>query len=120
MARKLVRRAAPPALALALLGLSAALAQSQDLQRFDLRLEAGKLVGAERTIRVTEGDRVELRWTSDQELEIHMHGYRLEAAVTPGEAAVMDFSAANTGRFPVEAHMGDRHRTILYLEVHPR
>jgi hypothetical protein len=118
--RKLVRRTALPALVLALLGLSAALVQSQELRRFDLRVEGGKLVGSERTIRVTEGDRVELRWTSDQKLEIHMHGYHLEAPVTPGEAAVMDFTAANTGRFPFEAHMGDKHRTILYLEVHPR
>ncbi len=119
-ARRLVRTLALPALALALIGLSAALAQAEEVRRFDLRVEAGKLVGSDRTIRVTEGDRVELRWSSDQKLGIHMHGYHLEATVKPGETAVMDFTATATGRFPFEAHVGDRDRTILYLEVYPR
>lgn len=116
MARKLVRGM----VVLALLGLFAVPVQAQELRRFDLRVEGGKLVGSERTIRVTEGDQVELRWSSDRKLGIHMHGYRLDVAVTPGEDAVMDFTAANTGRFPFEAHMGDTHRILLYLEVYPR
>ena len=119
-ARRLVRTLALPALALALVGVSAASAQAEEVRRFDLQLEAGKLVGSDRTIRVTEGDRVELRWSSDRKLGIHMHGYHLEATVTPGEATVMDFSATATGRFPFAAHLGDSERTILYLEVYPR
>ena len=118
--RRLVRTLATQAIAPALVGLSVALAQAEEVRRFDLEVEAGKLVGSDRTIRVTEGDRVELRWRSDQKLEIHMHGYHLEATVMPGEAAVMDFTAAATGRFPFAAHVGDKDRTILYLEVYPR
>jgi FtsP/CotA-like multicopper oxidase with cupredoxin domain len=37
-------------------------------------------------IDVTEGDRVTLRLTSDAPVELHLHGYDLEAEVSPDEA----------------------------------
>jgi hypothetical protein len=95
-------------------------AQSAEVRRFDLLVEGGTLTGSDKTIRITQGDRVELRWASDQPLEIHMHGYDLEITVGPGAPATMDFDAHATGRFPFEGHIGHKNRVLLYLEVYPR
>ena len=64
---------------------------------------------------------MELRWTSDRNIAVHLHGYDIEARVTPGATSVMAFRARIAGRFPVSEHAhGARHeRPLLYLEVHP-
>ncbi|HET7679226.1 MAG TPA: hypothetical protein VFK79_03715 [Xanthobacteraceae bacterium] len=101
-----------------------ALAQAQEIRRFDLALKAGELPKGQRTIKVTQGESVELRWTSDQPVRLHLHGYDIEVAVKPGEPAVTALRARIAGRFPVEKlqdkagghHHGGR---LLYLEVHP-
>ena len=88
---------------------------------FALRIAGGKLAGGN-TIRVTQGDRVELQWTGDEAASLHLHGYDIETALEPGVAAVMAFTAEVAGRFPVETHaLGghDHEATLLYLEVHP-
>lgn len=87
---------------------------------FDLALGGGKLQGAD-TVRVQRGDEVELRWTSDRRIALHLHGYDIEAVAAPGAPAVMAFRARIAGRFPVSAHAhGAGHeRPLLYLEVHP-
>jgi len=69
-------------------------------------------------LRAQQGERLDLHWTSDRAVVLHLHGYDREAAATPGTVAVMPVEARATGRFPVETH-GDRHATVLYLEVHP-
>jgi hypothetical protein len=71
--------------------------------------------------RVSKGTRVELRLTSDRPIGLHLHGYDIEARVTPHSPAVMAFTAGMMGRFPVSEHTSNRahHRAVLYLEVHP-
>ena len=88
---------------------------------FELPLAAGKLAGAQRTVRVSRGDAVELRWSSDRRITLHLHGYDIERTVAPGAPAVMAFKAEIAGRFPVSehAHRGRHGHTVLYLEVHP-
>lgn len=73
------------------------------------------------TVRVRKGDKVELRWSSDGPIVLHLHGYDLEATVTPQAPGTMSFTANIAGRFPVSEHgRGSRHgRPLLYLEVHP-
>lgn len=90
-------------------------------KRFALSIVDGKLVAASDTIRVKQGDDVELRWSSDKPMELHLHGYDIEVNVAPGEPAVMSFKAKIPGRFPIEAHGQDRghHRAVSYLEVLP-
>ena len=86
--------------------------------------------GGASTLRVVQGDRIELRWTSDEVATLHLHGYEVEATVAPGAPATMVFEAYATGRFPIVAHgfgksggsttTPQREKTLLYLEVHPR
>ena len=91
---------------------------------FELRIAHGRVPQAQRVLRATEGERVELRWTADESLVLHLHGYDLETRVEPGKPAVTAFAARLTGRFPVAIHTegGSKHRhsALLHVEIHPR
>ena len=73
------------------------------------------------TLVFAAGDSIELRWTSDREALLHLHGYDIEARAGPGGVASMMFSARAAGRFPVEIHgaSGPNH-VVLYVEIHPK
>ncbi|HYT96236.1 MAG TPA: hypothetical protein VEO36_02850 [Casimicrobiaceae bacterium] len=87
---------------------------------FDLAIVNGQVTGVDATLRVQQGDEVELRWSSDRPLSLHLHGYEIETNVPPHVSTVMSFKARLAGRFPVSEHReGARERTILYIEVHP-
>ena len=98
------------------------LAQSAaPLKRFEFQLAGGRLAAGDKTVRVVKGDTVELRWTSDRAVELHLHGYDLQVRATPDAPQVMRFEARATGRFSVEIHgSSGRHATLIYVEVHPR
>jgi len=103
-------------------------------RKFEIRIEHRRVPQAQRTLRATEGERVELRWTSDESLVLHLHGYDIETRVAPDKPAVTSFTARLTGRFPVEIHVDSmpgrsgssakssshHHVTLLHVEVHPR
>jgi FtsP/CotA-like multicopper oxidase with cupredoxin domain len=73
------------------------------------------------TLRLGQGERVALRWTSDRPHELHIHGLRLEARVAPGAPATLEIAARHAGRFAVETHdAAGRHVAILYVEIVPR
>ena len=107
-------------LALAAVPLVAAAAEPPG-KAFDLAIAKGRVDAAQQTLRVKKGDKVELRWTSDRRIALHLHGYDIETTVNPGQPAVMSFQARIAGRFPVSEHgQGSRHaRPLLYLEVLP-
>jgi FtsP/CotA-like multicopper oxidase with cupredoxin domain len=88
----------------------------------ELAIRGGTLPADQRVIRVSRGDTVTLRWTSDRPLTIHLHGYDLEQRVVAGTPATMTFVARATGRFAIEVHAGGggRETTLGYVEVHPR
>ncbi|MBL93779.1 MAG: hypothetical protein CMF70_00495 [Magnetovibrio sp.] len=44
-------------------------------QLFVSHIQGGKVVENKTVARVTEGQTVELHWTSDKDLELHLHGY---------------------------------------------
>jgi hypothetical protein len=72
-------------------------------------------------LRLRQGEVVELRWSSDHRMDLHLHGYNLEMQAAPGADNVMSFTARFAGRFPVETHDAQgRHRVVLYIEVHPQ
>ena len=87
----------------------------------ELALKDGRLPDTQRLVRVQQGDEVTLTWTTDRPYTLHLHGYELEATLTPDKPATVRFTAGATGRFPMEIH-GPRgeERTVGYLEVHPR
>ena len=96
-------------------------------QVFELHLQGGEVARDRRTLRVTEGDRVRLRWTADAATILHLHGYDLEREVAPGRVTEFQFEAYATGRFPVEVHAhGDAadpshdEAPLVVLEVYPR
>ena len=108
---------------LAIGALALALAPALAAERtFDLELAGGRLAAGSSTLRVAKGDQVQLRWTSDRRIVLHLHGYDIETIVTPQSPARVAFTASVAGRFPVTEHSqgkGQHHRAILYLEVHP-
>ena len=95
-------------------------AEQGGLKRFDLSVVEGAVSPEPRTLRVTQGDTVEIEWSTDREIHLHVHGYNIEVVVKPDAPAAMRFDADATGRFAVEEHGADRHHGIAYLEVHPR
>lgn len=82
---------------------AAGAADSPD-KTFDLTIARGALPAEQRVLRVAKGDTVRLRVTSDAAGEIHLHGYRLEAKLTPGVPGEIAFKAYATGRYRLEWH----------------
>lgn len=92
--------------------------------RIEVRIEARKVVG-DQLIRVTQGQIVHMVWTTDEETQIHIHGYEIHIAASPDAAAEVTFEARATGRFPVTSHgfgdeNGKMHQLLLYFEVYPK
>jgi len=102
---------------LALAPLAAAAASSQS---FTVEIAGGRVKG-EDTLKVHQGDEVQVRFTSDRPVELHLHGYDIDAKVAPPAAATMTFKAKLAGRFPVHEHRegAGNHRAVLFIEVHP-
>jgi len=105
-------------------GAGAARAETKVLT-FDVSIDHG--VANTPLIRVTEGDAVHLRFSSDRPIVLHLHGYDIEKKVEPGTVTDMEFIARATGRFPIEehregAHGGHSHgeRPLVSIEVYPR
>lgn len=105
----------------------AAFAQDSEKRVIELTLEGGAVSGDIETagglgvVRVTKGDDVELRWTSDSAAELHLHGYNVRSDLTAGAETVMPFKAKFGGRFALEAHVpGGGEKTILFIEVRPK
>ncbi|MFO1184890.1 MAG: hypothetical protein U1E56_08890 [Bauldia sp.] len=94
------------------------------IRSLELAIAKGKVSGtaAPGTFRVTQGETLQIRWNVDEPVGVHLHGYDVEAALTPGLPTVMLIPAELPGRFSIETH-GERGRpaTVLhYVEVYPR
>ena len=95
---------------------------------FDIRIEHGRVPDEMRLMRVHEGDVVKLRWTSDQPLILHLHGYDIEKRVAAGAVTELAFTAYATGRFPIHLHApgadagshAHEGAPLAIIEVYPR
>ena len=108
-----------------------AIAQETAPRVIDVRIEKRAVVAPEEAIRITQGDVIELRWSSDEAVELHLHGYDVELRVGPHEPAAMAIEAFAAGRFPITSHgwggggdsgggdSGGGHDALTYLEVYP-
>jgi len=97
----------------------------------ELRIVGRRVEGGPETIRLARGEKAMLRWTSDEAMTVHLHGYGIETSLIPGTTATMAIEARFVGRFPVTAHIHEsspskasaqqyhREPTLLYLEVLP-
>ena len=106
-------------------------AKPEARRAIDLRIVGKRIEEGPTTVRLVRGEKVVLRWLSDEALDIHVHGYDIELALSPGVTGTMPFDARVAGRFPVTAHVpaaqrekkgadkSHREPTLLYLEVHP-
>ena len=124
--RLVARRFGNTALTLLLIILATGAAAAE--LTFDIKIEGGRVPEAMRLIRVTEGDVVKLRCTSDRPLVLHLHGYDIEKRVAPGAVSELVFTAYATGRFPIHLHEqgagvgGHAHEDLplATVEVYPR
>lgn len=82
-----------------------------------IEIAGGSVVGGVRREKVTQGDEVTIRITSDVADELHVHTYDLTADLVPGEPAELTFEAAIPGIHEVE--LEKRHQKVLELEVAP-
>lgn len=95
------------------------------VKRIELVISERKVQLEEKTIRVTQGESLELVWESDETAELHLHGYDISFEVSPEAPAIVTFEAHATGRFPVTSHgfggeHGHGHEALLYIEVYPQ
>lgn len=93
---------------------------------FDFHIERGQVTESAQVIRIKQGDVVRLRWSTDQSIILHLHGYDIEKKIEPGTVGLMEFVAYATGRFPVEVHGlagpgGHSHAEapLVRIEVYP-
>lgn len=93
---------------------------------FALAIANGRVPQNMRLIRVKQNDTVNLQWSTDKPMSVHLHGYDIEKALTPGTVTEMAFTARATGRFTVEPHIGKgaggghSHGDVLVtIEVYP-
>ena len=102
-------------------------AQQAQRRTFSLTISQGQVAANNRTIKVLEGDLVELQWIADEKLTLHLHGYDVILELMAGEPGMMDFTAHAAGRYPVAIHRSTDHKkgghhksAVLHVEVHPR
>ena len=109
---------------LSLVGVRPAAGENEVVRVIDVRIENRRMVSPERFIRVTHEDMVELRITTDEPVELHLHGYDIVLVVEPGTTGLMVVDAHETGRFPITSHRRDggelTHEDLTYFEVYPR
>ena len=82
-------------------GTTASPGEAQE-QTFDVSISGGEMEPGE--LSVNEGDQVNLRITSEEPVEVHLHGYDLTAPLTPGQPATLTFVADVPGVFEAELH----------------
>ncbi len=86
-----------------------------DRRVFDVPIVLGP---AAPTLRLRQGETLELRLTAAAAEVVHLHGYDIEVAVAPGSPVTVLFNANLAGRFVAEAH--DAAETpVFFVEVVP-
>ncbi len=85
---------------------------------FELVIAGGKLASGPRLIQLQQGEVVTLEVTSDQNDELHVHGYDLHAQLQAHTPTTLRFEADRSGRFAYELHQARVELGVL--EVQPR
>lgn len=102
-----------------------AAAQDRKQRTVDIRIRRRTVISPADAIKVTKGELIELRWISDEKVEVHIHGYDTKFIVKAGTSHSIVIDATTTGRFPVTSHgwgtdgHSHAHGALTYFEVHP-
>ena len=84
-------------------------------QLIEVEVTGGRVSGDTGRVPVAADDHVTLVITSDVADEVHVHGYDLETALSPGRPAELAFDATIPGVFEVELH--EAGTLLLSLQV---
>jgi hypothetical protein len=82
-----------------------------------IEIEDGQPVGGIQDLSFTSGDRIQFKVTSDEDWEIHFHGYDVMMDVTPDKPVTFDVPADIEGIFEVEIE--DTATQIAEITVNP-
>lgn len=82
-----------------------------------IRVAGGVPQGGIARPEVEQGDRIVIVVRSDVGEAVHVHGYAVERAITPGKAVRLPFTADIPGRFEVELHHPDT--VLAVVTVNP-
>ena len=77
-------------------------APQSNVKTFEIVIKGKKLVSGPETIKVTENDNVVIKITSDENEELHLHGYDKSVDLQKDVAAELSFGANLAGRFVYE------------------
>jgi hypothetical protein len=86
-----------------------------DAQVVSVTVAGGQVSGDTGRVEVALGTTVRLTVTSDAADEVHVHGFDLSQAVTPGQSMQLEFVADQAGIFEVELH--DARTVLTRLQV---
>ena len=104
---------------------------ASSIREFEISIRDRRVEGSALTLRVKRGETVLLRFRADEAVSLHVHGYDVQANLSPAAPDSIRFEAKVAGRFPITAHefgavagqaarpKGRREVTLLYLEVLP-
>lgn len=77
-----------------------------------------KITSSNASFKVTEGQMVVLKITSDQNGELHLHGYNKKVNLLKDKTVVLSFLATITGHFEYE--LEDSKTVLGAVDVYPR
>jgi heme/copper-type cytochrome/quinol oxidase subunit 2 len=86
-----------------------------DAQVVAITVAGGQATGDTGRVEVPMGTTVRLTVTSDAADQLHVHGFDLTAAVSPGQATQREFVADRPGIFEVELH--DARQVLTRLQI---
>ncbi len=75
-----------------------------NIKETTIQIENGKISNGINVITLQQYDQVKLLFNSNEEIEIHLHGYDIKKLLKPNQASIMEFKAIATGRYNVTAH----------------
>ena len=91
-----------------------------------LDLVQGNIAKSQQLIRVKHNDQINLKVSSDEPGEFHLHAYQLAVKLSPNQTQTISFKAYATGRFQFEWHPAanakappSHHHALATIEVFP-
>jgi len=85
---------------------------------FEMVIQNGQLISGQNILKVNQGDEINIKITSNESDEFHIHGYDKSLSLQPGIQSEQKFKADISGRFEFELEKSGTELGVL--EVAPR